>query len=155
MDRRVPTRITFKVIRETPCGYWISPDCPLARGSYMAKTRWVREGSGFACKTPEAALKAFYHRKRSQLRAIERRHEQILEAVQVAWDQLFPGASPYPVSNGPFTAYMRETDIMRFELQDMRAAATKLLQALEAKGLGTEVVDECDSLRELVQARCS
>ena len=79
----------FKVVKETPKGYWI-----VEKYSYHEyfeldnedKKRWVAKDAlrSFAYDTKEKALKSFQFRKRSQIAILENQLENARKALNIA-----------------------------------------------------------------------
>ena len=71
----------YKVVRETPKGYWIETGLYFAR-----KRRWMSKSSrrAWAKATPEEALQSFQARKRRQIAILEAQLHRAKDAYNIA-----------------------------------------------------------------------
>jgi hypothetical protein len=70
----------YKVVKETPQGYWIIADF------YSHEQRWVSKNgrSAWAKTTPEAALESFKARKARQIAILEKQLQRAKDAHNIA-----------------------------------------------------------------------
>lgn len=88
---------TFKVIKETPKGYWIKPDSLISwpgednwAGSDWGK-RWMKKDASrvYACKTEELALSEFIGRKKRQVHILKEQLRIVTAGIEFAESKEF------------------------------------------------------------------
>ena len=82
-DNEVAYLMTFDVINETPCGYWIWD-------GYNNRRRWVKKDGGrlYARPTMERAMKDLWRRKLVQVKILKQKLEQAEAALRYAEKEL-------------------------------------------------------------------